>query len=239
MENRDPQDLHAQLTWKMHYVTDEENESTTKTGELWYTKAKPVAKFLIRFDEKREGTRADKLDERYLFDGQWYVRLDSRTKIVERRELRKANDPGDPYKLGRGPFPVPFGQKKADIVREFDVTLVPPGKGDPADTDHLKLVPRVGTQIADTYRQLDFWIAREGPLDGFPLKVLAAKLKGTGQLDSYITTEFTGAQLNTGLKAELFEIKTPTGYHEDMERLEDISEPTEKAATPGKAPGAP
>jgi hypothetical protein len=36
-------------------------------------------------------------------------------------------------KLGEGPFPLPIGQKRDDVKRQFDVTLAKPEKGvDPA-----------------------------------------------------------------------------------------------------------
>lgn len=225
LERREVRDLHARLAWRQRYVIDEEEDAVTKTGEIWYQQAKPVAKFLIHFAEKVASGRKDVLDERHLFDGQWYIQLQSRTKTWEKREVRKPDAPDDPYKVGQGVFPLPFGQKKEDVLREFDVRLVPPAADDPPATDHLRLTPRENTETAQTYRTLEFWVSREGPLAGLPLKVQAAKLKGTGQLDSYITITFSDAELNAGFSAGIFKLECPPGYEQIIEELKPAADP--------------
>jgi hypothetical protein len=86
-------------------------------------------------------------------------------------------------------------------------------------------VPRPKTQTSQTYKSLDVWISQEGATAGLPVKVRAAKLKGTGQLDSYITTTFSDAQLNPSFSSGLFEIKAPSGYEVIEERLEPAAPP--------------
>ena len=225
LEEREVHDLHAKLSWRQQYVTDLEEDAITKNGEIWYQKSEPVAKFLIHFTESIAGGRKDKLDEQHLFDGCWYTELQSRTKTLTRREVRKPDDPTDPYKLGQGVFPLPFGQKKQEVLREFAVQLVPPAASDLPATDHLLFVPRPSTQTGQTYKSLDVWISQEGATAGLPVKVRAAKLKGTGQLDSYITTTFSDAQLNPSFSSGLFGIKAPPGYEVTEERLEPAAPP--------------
>lgn len=232
LEARDVRDLHARVAWRQQYVLDLEEDAVTKRGEIWYQKAAPVAKFLIHFTEKLTGSRKDKLDEQHLFDGFWYIELQSRTKTVQRHEIRRPNDPGNPYKVGQGYFPLPFGQKKADILSEFEVRLLPPADKDPPGTDHLFLVPRAGTNTGQSYKQLDFWVDREGLTAGLPTKVRVAKLDGTGKVDSYITITFTDAQLNKGFSGGIFEIKVPPGYTETVETLQPIAPPA-PPGTPG------
>ena len=232
LEGREVHDLHAKVSWKLRYIIDEEDEAVTKQGELWYQQQDPVAKFLVHFSKKISANRLHKLDERHLFDGRWYVKLDSETKSVTRQEIRRESDRANPYKLGEGPFPVPFGQKKAAILDEFDVTLVAPAEGDPPDTDHLKLTPREDSETGQSYKYVDVWVLREGPLNGLPIKVNAGKRAGTGQLNSIITIAFEDIQLNQGFSGSIFEIKTPHGYDEPPpERLDPIAPPPE-AATP-------
>lgn len=233
LEERRVQDLHARLTWRQEFAVDEPDEVVSKRGELWYQQAEPVARFLIHFKEWIKGTEKRTLDERHLFDGCWYVEVQSQTKTVQRREVRRPDDPGDPYKVGEGVFPLPFGQKKDDILREFEVALLPPAADDPKDTDHLRLTPRAGTRTGQNYKELDFWVQRGGPMDGLPVRVRVAKLDGTGRVNSHITITFGDAALNKGLRADLFEIKTPRGYTELVERLEPIPVPGEAAPREG------
>jgi hypothetical protein len=228
LEKREVHELRARVVWHQHYITDEAEDDLSKRGRLWYQKGDPVAKFMIHFEDQVSGRgERRKLDEKYLFDGCWYVELNKRTKTVTRREIRKPDDPADPYKVGEGVFPLPFGQKKADIVREFEVERVPPDEKDPPGTDRVRLSPREGTESGRTYKRLDFWVQREGKLAGLPVKVRVAKKKPTGQMDSYITVTFADVELNTGFSSSVFELKTPVGFHEEIERLRDVPPPAQ------------
>lgn len=228
LERRDVHDFRSRLAWRQQYILDTDEDAVTKRGEIWYQKAEPVARFLIHFTEQISSARKDKLDEQHLFDGCWYTEIQSRTKSVQRREVRRPNDPGNPYKVGEGVFPLPFGQKKEDILREFDVSLVAPGAGDPPETDHLRLVPHAGTRTGESYKELDFWVSKTGPLEGLPIKVRVAKLDGTGKLNSHITITFDDVHLDEGFKPNIFEYKKPEGYTEEpAEYLKPAEAPRE------------
>ena len=74
-------------------------------------------------------------------------------------------------KLGEGPFPLPIGQKKEDVKKLFDVTLVPPAKTDAADladTIHLRLTPKEGTRFARKFGAIDIWVSRKS---NFPIRI--------------------------------------------------------------------
>lgn len=219
LENRRISDLRAKVIWELEYMIEE--EVTRKTGMIWYRQMEPVAKFKVRFDRKIVGNRSDKLDEEHLFDGRWYIELNSETKTVSKTELRPEGDTSDPYSLAEGSFPLPFGQKKAEILREFEVQRVAPSADDPEQTDHLVLRPRPGTRTGQTYASLDFWIAREehGRLAGLPIKVQAAKRDGTGAVNSMIRVSFKDVELDTGFSASELRIVTPPGYEEVIEPL--------------------
>jgi len=229
LEKRDVKDLHARLSWSQRYVVDEESDAITKTGEIWYRRGEPVARFLIHFTGQVADGRRDKLDERHLFDGQWYIELQSRTKTYTNREVRRPDDPGDPFSVREGVFPLPFGQKKADIVREFDVRKMKPKKDDPPATDHIRLTPREATRLGQTYKRLDFWIDREGPNAGLPTRVRVAKKDGTGKVNSYITITFAKAEINKGVRDDLFKLECPPGYEPVIETLEPVRAPTPPA----------
>jgi hypothetical protein len=234
LEGREVRDLKAAVSWKLQYLTDLEEDAVTKVGELWYQQQEPVSKFLVHFTKKITASRQYDLDERHMFDGRWYEVMRSETKTFERREIRREGDVGNPYKLGEGPFPVPFGQKKADILKEFEVSLLPPAPDDPAQTDHLNFVPRSGTQMEETYKQVDVWIAREGPNHDLPIKVHTAK-KEAGKLNSFITITFSDIKLNQGFSGSVFHLTPPPGYDVEEERLEPIPPPPD-AAQPPKGP---
>ena len=228
LENREVKDLRARVRWELSYVIEEDETPDIKLGAIWYKDEKPVPKFKVQFDRKIVGTRSRSLNEIHLFDGRWYVELQSQTKTLTRREVRREDDRVNPYKVGEGPFPLPFGQKKADILAEFEVERVEPKKLDPPKTDHLKLTPRAGTHTGQSYKTVDFWVAREGKEAGLPIKVRVGKKDGTGALNSYITIAFSDVELNPGLDETVFSVDKPAGYEEIVERLETTIEvPTE------------
>jgi len=221
LEHREVRDLHAKVRWETAYLTDEPGEEEKKFGQIWYLQQAPVAKFKVRFERKVVGSRAEPLQEEHLFDGRWYVELQGKGKTLTRNEIRREGDTSNPYKLGEGEFPLPFGQKKADILREFDVTLVPPASDDPAETDHLRLMPRPESGTGRQYARLDFWIARQGRHAGLPVKVQAGKKDGAGALNSTLTITFSDIELNGGFSSGVFVIEKPPGFEEIVERLDD------------------
>lgn len=225
LENREVHDLRAKVQWKLTYAIEEEEAPDIKLGTLWYKQVQPVAKFKVHFDTKIAGNRRRKLDEEHLFDGRWYTELQSRTKTVTRREIRREGETSNPYKLGEGAFPLPFGQKKADILAEFEVTRAPPKKDDLPQTDHLYLVPRPGSDTGRTYKTLDFWVAQVGTHAGLPVKVVAGKKDGTGAVNSYIEITFSQIELNSGFSESEFKIGVPKDFEEIVEPLEPIEVP--------------
>lgn len=221
LEARKIDDLHAKVVWETKFTLDEDKDAERNVGEIWYRDEQPVAKFKVHFTAQIKGNRKDKHNEQHLFDGRWYVELnESKSKVVTRREIRSASDTSNPYKIGEGPFPVPFGQKKRDILDEFDVTRVPPAADDPENCDHLHLVPKPGTHTSQSYKWVDFWVTREGKAAGLPVKVRMGKKDGNGAVNSTITVTFSDAEINAGISGSIFKIDTPPGFEESIEPLD-------------------
>ena len=131
------------------------------TGVLVFKQDKPNPRFLIRFDKfVQEGvTRQSK--EWHAFDGQWYIEAREKTKTIVRRQIVLPGEAVQVFRLGQGPFPLPFGQKKADIVQYFAVKLVGPAAGDPPASDHLECTPLPGTDMDRRYGKVHFYIDRQ------------------------------------------------------------------------------
>ncbi len=228
LEERKVEDITANVTWITSDVFTD--SKSVKLGSVQYRDMEPAAGFIVRFDKFEAGGRRRPLNEQHMFDGRWYVELDSEKRTFTKREMRYEDKIGDPYSLGEGLFPVPFGQKKSEILENFAVTREPPDeKLDPKglETDHLKLVPRSGTRLERKYNWIDFWIARGGEHDGLPVKVRLAKNEGTGQVSQYVIAEFSDVKLNRGISPSVFKLEAPEGYLVEVERL------------PGRDGGAP
>lgn len=219
LESQKVASLAAEVSWQQQYVIDLPEDATTKIGRIWYQDVKPVARFVIHFTRSIASGRRDTLDERHMFDGEWYTEMQSRSKSFVRQQVRRATDPGDPYRIGQGVFPLPFGQKKEDIVREFVAALVDPLPADPPDTDHVRLTPRPGTRIGEVYGQMDFFVSRRGDLAGLPIRVRVAKKDGAGKVNATITITFDDVRLNTGVEDSVFDLQPPDGYQVTVEPL--------------------
>lgn len=217
LENRQIEDLKAKVIWESG---DAVNPAGTlkKMGEIWYRQDKPVAQFKVRFTRKIVSKRAIDLREEHLFNGETYTELNEETKSVISRVIRDAEDKRDPYRVGEGAFPLPFGQRKDDILREFEVTRLLPTDKDPKNTDHLKLVPRKSTVSSQRYKAVEFWISRsDAEPAGMPVKVRTIEKSPAADEQSYIDVLFENIQINSGIGAGLFQIETPDGFQETYE----------------------
>lgn len=219
LEQRTVNDLVTDVKFTSRYFFDEPRDATTKTGRLWYRKGDRVGEFKIHFNARIVRNRKHSLNEQHVFDGIWYTEVQSKTKAVTRRQIRDESDPLDPYKLGEGTFlPLPFGQPRADMYREFNIELVPPASDDPTDTDHLKLTPRPNAETAKRFSEVNLWLVRSGDLAGLPIRVSGSKL-AAGRVDKIQQVDFSAPDLNPGLPDDTFRIQTPAGYQEIIEAL--------------------
>lgn len=82
-------------------------------------------RFLVRFEKSQIGPRVDENDKKqFLFDGRWFIERNERMKSLTKREVVAEGQTMDPMRLGDSPFPLPIGQKKADILSRYDVRLI-------------------------------------------------------------------------------------------------------------------
>ena len=208
------QDIKAAVTY---CEVDQLNLSErAKEGQILFllTDANPL--FFIQFDKTSVDGQLGKR-EWYLFDGEWLYEANERTRHVTQRQIARPGEKVDLFDIETAPFPLPFGQKKDKILQHFDVTLQPPRKGDPPNTDHLVCTPKPNTRLARNYDKLDFYILRDLHL---PRKVVMTKSKGY----EVVTAEFpdlSAASINTRVKRSDFkEPRAWQKYERVVERLE-------------------
>ncbi len=180
--------------------------------------------FRVQFDTLEHGGYVSTKKEIYSFDGRWLIELNERTKQVVHREIVTDDQPLNPVKLGEGPFPAPFGQKKDDVLANFKVELVEPEKGDPKDADHLRLIPRPNSDLSRNYKRIDLFIGRK--LD------LPIRMETENRGHEVVTVDFENVKLNPNLKAKDFVIERPGNYEETYQRAQSrapIRRPTAPA----------
>ena len=201
-----------------------------KKGEVLFDLAEPQ-RFLVRFDK----TFIDDQQygkEWYLFDGQWLHEANQRLKKVTRRQIARPGEHVDFFDLETAPFPLPFGQRKDQILEQFLVAWQPPAEGDPPNTDHLICVPRPQSRLEGEYDKLEFYVLRDLHL---PRRIVITRNSGY----EIITAEFpdlTEASLNQGLGKDTF---TPPKEWKQYETIVEPIEPAKPAADPAQQQGEP
>ena len=126
----------------------------------------------------------------------------------------------DVFQIGKGPFPLPFGQKKAEILRHFAVKLIRPGPKDPKNADHLECTPLPGTEMHEKYGKVHFYIDRKLDL---PVCVKTVEKEEGNE----ISASFSKIRLNKGLAASRLNLPN-LDYPIKVERLPPPEKPFDK-----------
>ena len=159
------------------------NRREIRTGEVLYqVKPDGSKRFAILLEHLFVGRRKREHRKHYVFDGSWLVEIDHEAKIFIKRQIVAPGKQFDPLKLGEGPFPLPLGQPKAEVLARFKVRrlLRPQDEtlakrlGD-RPVDGLLLVPRPQTPEADEIDHVEVFYDRETLL---PVGILLVEVEG-------------------------------------------------------------
>lgn len=183
-----------------------------RTGTTSYQKAGDTtpARFRVQFDTlKTEAGPAMKENVIYAFDGLWLRVLKAKLKQMTRYQVALPGEKIEPLRLGKGPFPLPFGQNADDVLANFNVRQRPAAKSDPADTDHLELIPK--TDKIKDFTKLDIWLDKKTHL---PAKIVTIE-----QNKNVSTVVFKNVKAGMELKDVVFSPALPAGWEEIVEPL--------------------
>lgn len=147
---------------KIRFVVEDKMDLTkqTKDGRILLLMGEPNPKFMIHFEKSRQDGVFGK-KEWFLFDGRWLHEARERLRQVTRTEITRPGEKVDFFDIETAPIPLPFGQKKEKILKNFTVKWMPPADGDPKNCDHLACEPKPDSPVARRYDTLDFYIDRE------------------------------------------------------------------------------
>lgn len=152
--------------------------------------------------------------EWYLFDGRFWFEAIERLKQVTKREIVREGEAFDLFNLETAPFPMPFGQKKATILRNFTVERIARAEHDPKDTDHLRLLPKPGSRLDRKYTSIDYYL-REGL--NLPVRIVVSRNEGM-EIVTVAFPDLTEKSINVGLTAKDF---TPPKSWKKFEVVEE------------------
>ncbi|MDH3582846.1 MAG: outer membrane lipoprotein carrier protein LolA [Phycisphaerae bacterium] len=158
--------------------------------------AQPPARFAIRFRQLvvDDALRQDVRD--FIFDGRWLVEKDHAKRLFLKREVVGPGQKFNPLQVD-GPFPLPLGQKRRDVLARFQVKLVEGETDQDPPPLHLRLTPRPNVPRVEghkRFKQIDLWFDRETLL---PVRVVAQE-----SANVQTTVKLAGARTNHLSKTE-------------------------------------
>jgi hypothetical protein len=139
-----------------------------RTGKIWFQTGPTNTMFHLILDKKIKGKLTVNEKIEYQLDGDWLIDRDYTAKIETKRQIPKGKDGKiNLFQLG-GPFPLPIGQKTADVLKAFAVKKDAFAQGDPPNSIHLELTPNPGTQLAQSFFSIEVWV---DPATNFPVRI--------------------------------------------------------------------
>jgi hypothetical protein len=101
------------------------NRWEIRAGEILYeVKPDKTKRFAMLFETLITGNRKQDRHTHYIYDAGWLAEVDHERKQFIKRQIVAPGEEFDPFKLGEGPFPLPLGQARADVLRRFDVSVL-------------------------------------------------------------------------------------------------------------------
>ena len=191
---------------KLHEKDNLNLTDTTRYGVILFKRARPHAMFLVRFDKIEADGIVHRDKQWWLFRDRWLTEAKSQSRTIIKRETSGKDQVVDLFDLEKAPFPVPFGQKREQIERNFNVSLTPPIADDPDNCDHLVCRPKPRSPLAKSYSRLDFLVSRELHL---PVRIITEDARG----DQVVIADFPGlsrSDLNADLPDEAFVLPPDT-----------------------------
>ena len=205
------------ITADIEYHVDQQltGDSEHRTGSVKYQAAgeDESARFYVGFDTLALGegpTMADEVE--YAFDGRWLTIAKHRIKQMTRYEVAAEGQRIEAFKLGKGPFPLPFGQEADDVIKFFLPTTRPLRDGEPKGAEYLKLVPRPRYLRRMSFVRLEMWIDLKRHL---PVKLISRDQPG-----SITTVAFKNIQTPKSFPAEMFRLPRKAGWSYTEKPLE-------------------
>jgi outer membrane lipoprotein-sorting protein len=151
-------------------VEDLGDEPETRIGRLVLRrKADNDTQVRVAFDTREKKDKRFKEPMDFVITGQRMIQRDHAAKKETIRVIGKPGDKLDLFKLGQGPFPLPIGQPREDVLKAFDVKKVPLAdvveKPEPA-VAAIMLVPKEGSELRRKFQEISVTVRPDGwPVD--------------------------------------------------------------------------
>lgn len=161
---KDLRDFEATIRYSMWDAALEQQQ--LRTGKLIYqaNPDKDSKRFAILFDTLVVGRRKQDHKKHYIFADGWLVEIDHENKHFTKRQIVAPGKKYDPLKLGEGPFPLPIGQPKKEVLERFDVKLLDKPSDEflaskliGQDVLGIVLIPKPNTPEAEKFSKVELF----------------------------------------------------------------------------------
>lgn len=199
-------------------------DKTTRTGYVKYRRdsEKDFTRFRIHFDtvQINKGDRVIEREDYALApdnDGtQWMVTANESNKKIIRYQVAQSGQKVEPFEIGKGPFPMPFGQKTENVLKICDATTKAVDPKDPdfervKNTQYIRLTPKADAKANLNFTILEMWV---DPKTGLPVKIVS-----TEKNKRSTTVTFDDIKLNQKIDEVVFKIPRPAGWTVEVKPL--------------------
>lgn len=167
-------------------------------------------RFAVYFERLQIGARVEERPLVYIFDGEWFVEKRPDERQFIKRQVVPPGEKFDPLKIGEGPFPIPIGQKREDILARYRAELLEAEAG--LDRDDLREFVAGAYQLKltpldprDTFREVRLWYFRAG-VGGKLLPRMARTVNTEGDVS---VVQLVGVKINSEMDASRLDTATP------------------------------
>ncbi len=192
----------------------------------------PRRVFLVHFTFFTDGFVQRNEDEQWGFDGQWLYERSARQKTRIVRQIAREGENLDPLRLGEGPLPIPLGQRKAEILTRYDVTLRPVQEGlDGQKAGAFAKNVKGATQLhlrplraGEQFDEVRLWYRDDAQGRLLPVLARSARLDDHGEEIDIAYVQLSGVKVNTGMKlgdVAVEPVPAGAGWQEKTEALDE------------------
>ncbi len=208
-------DFHADVTFVKWDDVLQRRE--TRLGEIVYQQraGNQSKRFAILVTRQIIGRRQENQNKRYVFDGSWFVEIDYDNRMFIKRQLVPPGERFDPLKLGEGPFPLPLGQRRREVLARFEASLIDGSSNERLDAflagksvRGLLLVPRASTPQAREIARVEIFYDSATLL---PVGINLTETNGDRK-----TVLLRKLRRNEGIDEATLSIEQPDGFDVDV-----------------------
>ncbi len=188
-----------------------------RVGEIVYQQRpdNQSKRFAILVTRQIVGRRQEDENTRYVFDGSWFVQIDYDNRVFTKRQIVPPGERFDPLKLGEGPFPLPLGQRRDEVLARFEASLLDGSSDERLEAflagksvRGLLLVPRASTPQAREIAQVEIFYDSATLL---PVGINLTETNGDRK-----TVLLRKLRRNEGIDESTLSIEQPEGFNVDV-----------------------